>query len=65
MQIRGPAKIGFEPAGVTSVANGKADVTVRFSERGTYVVRAIANDGALSTKTDLTIAVTGSSAAVR
>lgn len=65
MQIRGPAKIVFEPAGARSVSNGRADVTARFSERGTYVVRAIANDGALSTKADLTITVGGSTAAGR
>jgi hypothetical protein len=57
MQIRGPARIRFEPAEATSVANGKADVAVRFSERGTYVVRATANDGALSTRSDVTIIV--------
>jgi hypothetical protein len=65
MQIRGPAKITFEPAGATSVTNGKADVTVRFSERGIYVVRAIANDGALSTKMDVTIAIASPPAADR
>ena len=57
MQLRGPAKIAFEPGGAASVVNGKANVTARFSERGTYVVRATANDGALSTKTDLTVIV--------
>ena len=65
MQIRGPAKIVFDRTGATSVADGKADVTARFSERGTYVVRAIANDGALSTKTDVTISVGGAAAAGR
>ncbi len=64
MQIRGPAKVSFEPAGTRSVADGKATIAARFSERGIYVVRAIANDGALSTKADLTIAV-GPSAASR
>jgi hypothetical protein len=59
MQIRGPAKIVFDPAATTPVANGKAEVTVRFSERGTYVVRATANDGALSTKADVTMTVAG------
>jgi len=57
MQIGGPAKIAFEPAGAAPPANGKAEVTARFSERGNYVVRAIANDGALSTKADLAISV--------
>jgi len=65
MQLRGPAKVTFEPAGATLVANGKADVTVRFSERGVYVVRATANDGALSTKADLTMTVAGPPAAGR
>ena len=57
MQLRGPARIIFEPAGAISVTDGKAPVTARFSARGTYVVRATANDGALSTKADLTINV--------
>ena len=57
MQIRGPARIGFEPAGATPVTNGKAEVLARFGEPGTYVVRATANDGALSTRADVTIAV--------
>jgi hypothetical protein len=57
MQIRGPARIRFDPAGAMPVANGKAEVTARFSERGTYVVRAIANDGALSTRNDVTITI--------
>jgi hypothetical protein len=65
MQLRGPAKVVIEPAGATPVTEGKAGVTVRFSERGTYVVRATANDGALSTKADVTITVAGSSAAER
>jgi len=57
MQLRGPARIAFEPAGAISVMDGKAPVTARFSVRGTYVVRATANDGALATKADLTINV--------
>ena len=57
MEIRGPGKITFEPAGARPVANGKAEVTARFPARGTYVVRATANDGALSTKSDVTITI--------
>jgi hypothetical protein len=57
MQLRGPAKIAFEPSGPIAVVGGKASTTARFAEPGTYVVRATANDGALSTKTDVTIAV--------
>ena len=61
MQLRGPAKVKFEPSGPINVAEGKATATARFTERGTYVLRATANDGALSTKTDLTITVGGGS----
>jgi hypothetical protein len=57
MQIRGPAKIAFDAPAARSVTMGRADVTATFSARGTYVVRATANDGALSAKTDVTIIV--------
>ena len=57
MQIGGPAKIRFEPGGATPVVNGKAEVKAQFTERGNYVVRATANDGALSTKADLALSV--------
>jgi hypothetical protein len=61
MQIRGPAKVVFEPAGSTPVSGGQAATTARFKEPGTYVLRATANDGALSTKTDVTITVAAAS----
>ena len=57
MQIGGPARITFEPAGASPVVNGKAEVRAHFTEPGHYVVRATANDGALSTKADLAISV--------
>ena len=57
MQIRGPAKVSFEPSGATAVVAGKAEVNARFSEPGTYLLRAIANDGALSAKADVTVSV--------
>ena len=57
MQIRGPAKVTLEPAGSTPVAEGKASITARFQQPGTYILRATANDGAMSTKTDVTITV--------
>jgi hypothetical protein len=66
MLLRGPAKVTFTPSGPTPVADGKAVVTARFAERGTYVLRATASDGALSTKTDVTVTVgTGSTADAR
>jgi len=57
MQLRGPAKVTFEPAGPKPVADGTAVTTARFSAAGVYVLRATANDGALSTKSDLTVTV--------
>jgi hypothetical protein len=62
MQLRGPAKVAFDSAGAKPVAEGKASTTARFPQPGTYVLRATANDGSLSTKTDVTIEVTGSPA---
>jgi hypothetical protein len=61
MQLRGPAKVRIEPPGPIAVAGGKATATARFTERGTYVLRATASDGALVTKADVTIAVGGGS----
>ena len=57
MQLRGPAKVTFEPAGPNLVAGGNAVTAARFSERGVYVLRGTANDGALSTKSDVTVTV--------
>jgi hypothetical protein len=65
MQIRGPAKVTFEPGGSQPVAEGKAAITARFAQPGTYVLRATANDGALSTKSDITVTVTGTSSDTR
>jgi hypothetical protein len=66
MQLRGPAKVRFDRPGAILVENGKAETSARFAERGTYVLRATANDGALSTKVDVTIAVgAGSTAGAR
>jgi hypothetical protein len=57
MQIRGPARISWNPPAATAPLDGTAAVTARFTEPGTYVVRATANDGALSRQSDLTISV--------
>ena len=63
MQLRGPARVALEPPGFIPVAEGKAGVTARFSERGTYVLRATASDGSLSTKADFTLTVGGAATA--
>ena len=57
MQLRGPAKVTFEPAGPAGVTGGTAVTAARFPAPGVYVLRATANDGALSTKSDVTITV--------
>jgi len=57
MQLRGPAKVTFNPSGPNAVAGGTAVTEARFSTPGTYVLRGTANDGALSTKSDITITV--------
>jgi len=44
--------------GQLTIANtAEAEVTARFGARGTYVLRATANDGALSSKADVTVSV--------
>jgi hypothetical protein len=58
MEYRGPAKVTFEPAGAMAVANGQAATVARFAEPGVYVLRGTASDGALSTKTEVTVNVT-------
>src|SRR5262249_35883721 len=57
LQYGGPGKARFEETSAIPVANGQATTTVRFSEPGTYRLRAIANDGSLSTTADVIVSV--------
>jgi hypothetical protein len=63
-EYRGPAKVKFDPSEPVHVGtpgepvDGKAEVTAYFTEPGTYVLRATADDGALNTSGDVTITVT-------
>jgi hypothetical protein len=59
-EYRGPAKVTFDPADPILVADGKAVTAARFEQPGVYVLRATANDGALSTSADVTITVSPS-----
>jgi hypothetical protein len=59
---RGPGKLTFDPA-MTVVKDGKATTQVAFTEPGTYVIRAYADDGILTTPADVTINVTGTAKA--
>jgi hypothetical protein len=58
IEYRGPAKATFESTGAIAVANGQAKTVARFAEPGVYVLRATANDGALSTRAEVTVTVT-------
>lgn len=57
MEYRGPAKVTFEPAGLIAVTKGQAVTNVKFTEPGTYVLRATASDTALSTRAEVTVTV--------
>jgi hypothetical protein len=60
IQYRGPGKVSFDPSGYTPVKSGeKTTATARFSEPGTYELRAIAHDSILQTTHNFTVTVTG------
>jgi hypothetical protein len=56
-EYRGPAKVIFDTEGPIAVTNGQAVSTAHFSAPGTYVLQAVATDGALQTRADVTITV--------
>jgi hypothetical protein len=55
---RGPGKLTLDPMTMV-VKDGKATTHVVFTEPGTYVIRAYADDGIVATPADVTINVTG------
>jgi hypothetical protein len=57
IEYRGPAKVTFGATGPMLVSDGKAVTSAHFGAAGTYVLRATANDGQLSTRADITITV--------
>ena len=57
LQYGGPARVEFDAAGPIAVVNGRAVTGAHFTQPGTYQLRAIASDGALSTTTDVVITV--------
>jgi hypothetical protein len=57
MEYRGPAKVTFETTDPILVSAGQAVTRAQFPAPGTYVLRATANDGELSTTSDITIQV--------
>ena len=58
---RGPGKVSFEPLAMPVKADGKATTSVRFSEPGTHVIRAVADDSTFTTGADVTVTVSASS----
>ena len=54
---RGPIGVSFEPASTVEVKDGQAVVEATFTAPGDYVLRAEANDDALTTQHDVTVAV--------
>ena len=59
-EYRGPAKVRFDDAGPILVTGGQAITKARFPQPGRYVLRATANDGELSTASDITIDIAAS-----
>ena len=57
--VAGPGRLTFAPPR-TVVKEGKASTNVTFTEPGTYVIRAFADDGIVFEATDITVAVSGS-----
>jgi hypothetical protein len=56
-EYRGPAKVTFGSMDPIVVTDGKAVTNAHFPKPGTYVLRATANDGELSTTSDITLTV--------
>ena len=65
IQYRGPGKVRFDPDASAVVQGEPVTMTskVSFSAPGTYVLRAIANDGQLYTTRDVTVTVNPATAA--
>ena len=61
-QYRGPGRVTFNPSASSVVYGEPLTFTSKasFSAPGTYVLRAIANDGQLFTTRDITVTVSGS-----
>ena len=57
MAYRGPGKVTFGASGSTPVVSGQASTSATFAVPGTYVLRATANDGQLSTFVNVTVTV--------
>jgi hypothetical protein len=58
LHYRGPGRVTFEPMSQpVKPEDGKAVTTASFSTAGTYVIRAVADDGNYTTPVDVTVVV--------
>ena len=62
LHYRGPGKVTFEPMAMPIESGGQAVTRARFSEAGTYVIRAMADDSSYTTPVDITVTVTDTAA---
>jgi hypothetical protein len=60
-QYRGPGKVSFAPRATPIKSGGKATTTVQFTEPGTYVIRAVADDSTYTSGADVTVVVDSAS----
>jgi hypothetical protein len=67
LHYRGPGQVTFEPMASSIPLGGQAVTKARFSEAGTYVIRAMADDGSYTSPVDITVTVkdTGASQTVQ
>jgi len=59
LHYRGPGTVTFEPMAMSITSGSQAVTQARFSEAGTYVVRAMADDSSYTTPLDITVIVKG------
>jgi len=57
LHYRGPGKVTFEPMAMPVKSGSPAVTQARFSEAGTYVIRAVADDSSYTTPVDITVTV--------
>ena len=57
LHYRGPGKVTFEPMAMPIKSGDQAVTKARFSEAGTYVIRAMADDSSYTTPVDITVTV--------
>jgi hypothetical protein len=65
IHYRGSGKVTFDPMAVPIKSDGTAVTAVRFSDPGTHVLRAYADDGVLTTPAEVTVIVKGAVPEVR